>query len=182
MPLSPESSVKLTYEDYLLFPDDGQRHELIDGVHYVSPAPALYHQLVSGRLHGELYQLVAKAKLGNVYSAPTDVELGRHDIVQPDLVIVSAARKEILTDSRVLGAPDLVVEVLSPSTGARDRAQKLRAYERTGVAEYWIVDPKLRVIDQYGLEQRKYAHLGRFDATITSKSFPTVTLDLHEIW
>ncbi|MFN0058989.1 MAG: Uma2 family endonuclease, partial [Planctomycetota bacterium] len=149
MPLVPESRVRLTYADLLEFPSDGNRHEILDGVHYVSAAPATYHQLVSSRLHGELHVQVVVPGRAHVFSAPTDVELGAHDIVEPDLLLVSLKRAEIIHPSRIVGAPDLVIEILSPSTRRIDLGKKRERYERCGVGEYWVVDPERRVVDQY---------------------------------
>jgi Uma2 family endonuclease len=142
--------VKLTYDDYLLFPeDDGQRHELIDGVHYVSPTPLLRHQRISGRLYLAISNWVAERRNGEIFYAPLAVILSKFDVVEPDLLYVSPERKSILTDQWVSGAPDLVVEVGSPSTSRRDETIKRRLYERSDVREYWIVDPKSDAIRVY---------------------------------
>lgn len=182
MPLWPESAVKLTYEDYLEIPEDGKRHEIVDGVHYVNAAPATYHQLVSSRLTIELGVKIMKAGLGTVLAAPTDVELSRHDIVQPDLLAVRRNRSEIIRPSRVFGAPDLLVEILSPSTRNYDRVQKSARYAACGVAEFWVVDPETRSVDQYCLAGATYAHTGRHERSISLASFPGVTIDLNEVW
>ena len=185
MPLSPESAAKLTYEDFLQFPEDGKRHELIDGVHYVNAAPVPYHQLLSGRLFAELYLQIAKTRIGTVFAAPIDVELSRHDVVEPDLLVISAENSRIIGAQRIQGAPDLVVEILSPSTSSYDRRQKFDLYERARISEYWIVDPESSTIDQYWLDHERYAHVGRFgrsDQRLASKRFAAVVIDLREIW
>jgi Uma2 family endonuclease len=136
------SATGLTYEDFVLFPDDGKRHELIDGEHVVKPSPSTRHQLVLRNLDRALDRFVHERALGRVVFAPLDVVLSRHDVVEPDLLYISADRASILTAANVQGAPDLVVEVLSPSSRRQDEVLKRDLYERGGVAEYWIVDPE----------------------------------------
>ncbi|MBV8199791.1 MAG: Uma2 family endonuclease [Acidobacteria bacterium] len=152
---------KLTYEDYAAIPDDGQRHEIIDGGHYVTPAPSLHHQRRSSDLHLILAPFVREHQLGEVLYAPADVCLSPHDIVQPDLFFVSTARLAILTDANVAGAPDLVIEILSDSTRRRDQTLKRDRYEQLGVNEYWLIDPRHQAVRIF----RRNQH-GRFDAPI----------------
>ena len=135
------SRIKLTYDDFVLFPDDGKRHELIDGEHYVTPSPVTKHQRIVVRLVTALGSFLENKPLGEIFAAPFDVILSRADVVQPDILYVSRDRSEIVTDPNVQGAPDLVVEVLSPGTRRRDLGIKRRLYERSGIREYWIVDP-----------------------------------------
>ena len=134
--------VKLTYDDYLLFPDDGKRHELIDGEHYVTPSQNLRHQEISGRLHLLIGSWLESHPIGRVLYAPLDVIFSHFDVVEPDLLYASHTRaREIMTGNWVRGAPELVVEIRSPSTRTREETIKLRLYERFGVLEYWVVDP-----------------------------------------
>ena len=140
------SATKLTYEDFVLFPDDGKRHELIDGEHYVTPSPGRRHQEVLANLVRILSPIVHERRAGHVFFAPFDVVFTRHDVVEPDLLFITAARSAILTDANVQGAPDLVVEVLSPSSRRQDEILKRDLYERGGVAEYWIVDPEAETV------------------------------------
>jgi Uma2 family endonuclease len=150
--------VKLTYDDFLLFPDDGQRHELIDGEHYVTPSPASVHQRIVGNIHFRMRQFLETHPAGEVFLAPFDVVFGEHDIVEPDLLYISMSRRdEILTKQHVRGVPDLVIEVGSPGTRKRDETIKRRLYERTGVAEYWVVDPELEVIRVYRRDEGNYS-------------------------
>ncbi len=136
-------SWQLTYEDLASFPEDGRRHELIEGEHHVTPAPSLRHQQAVGSLGANLHRYAATSGFGTLFFAPVDVVLSDIDVVQPDLVWVSSSRAEILTDANIQGAPDLVVEVLSPGTRRVDELTKRKLYERHGVLEYWIVDPEL---------------------------------------
>jgi Uma2 family endonuclease len=141
--------VRLTYDDYLLFPEDGRRHEILDGEHYVTAAPYIRHQIVQQRLNFALSRIVEPAGLGQILSEPVDVLLSRHDIVQPDLLFIARERLGILTRRNVQGAPDLVVEILSSSSQRIDREIKREAYERAGVSEYWLVDPELDTVTVY---------------------------------
>ena len=142
--------LKLTYDDFVLFPDDRNRHELIDGEHYVTPCPNLKHQVVSGNLYLLIGSWLETHPIGRAFFAPFDVVLSKFDVVEPDLLYFSNERAaEVLTPKNVQGAPDLVVEIVSPSTRKRDATIKRRLYERFGVSEYWIVDPEVDVIRIY---------------------------------
>jgi Uma2 family endonuclease len=146
----PAPDVKLTYDDFLLFPDDGKRHELIDGEHYVTPSPNTRHQRISGRLHLLIGNWLEAHPVGQLFYAPFDVVFSNFDVVEPDLLYMSNARAtEILTVKHVSGVPELVIEIGSPGTRKRDETLKRRLYERTGVTEYWVVDPDLDAIRVY---------------------------------
>ncbi len=141
---------RLTYDDFVLFPDDGKRHEIIDGEHYVTPAPNRRHQRLVGRLHLAIARhLEAQPHVGEVFLAPFDVVLSYHDVVEPDLLFIAGDQVEILTEKNVQGPPALVIEVLSKSTRKRDAQIKRRLFERTGVREYWLVDPQLDTIQVF---------------------------------
>src|SRR5213083_1303169 len=130
----------LTYEDYCTLPDDGLRYEIIDGMLFAEPSPRRAHQKAVGNLFTILHAWVRAHDLGEVYVAPFDVLLDPSTTVEPDLVFVVRDRLEIVADRGVEGAPDLLVEVLSPGTARRDRVRKLNAYARLGVRHYWLVD------------------------------------------
>jgi len=140
---------RLTYDDLVALPDDGLRHELIDGEHYVTPAPNLKHQTVSLNLTVALANFIRAHDTGRLFAAPTDVVFSPTDVVEPDILFVSRERLRLLTDLNIQGAPDLVIEILSPSTRTRDEGIKRRLYERMGVREYWLVDPLLETIHVY---------------------------------
>lgn len=145
-----ERDTRLTYDDFVRFPDDGLRHELIDGVHYVTPSPVTRHQQLSGRLHLAIGSyLEAHPEAGHLFYAPFDVIFSRWDVVEPDLIFVAADQLEILTDANVNGAPALVIEILSPGTRKRDLGIKRELFDRGGVREYWVVDPKLEDVAVY---------------------------------
>ena len=141
--------VKLTYEDFLLFPDDGQRHELIDGEHFVTPCPNTRHQAISGNLHWIMRGYLEARPGGRIFYAPFDIVFSFFDVVEPDLLYISLERAQVLTDKNVRGAPDLVIEILSESTRKVDETIKRRLYDRFEVAEYWIVDPELETVKVY---------------------------------
>jgi Uma2 family endonuclease len=165
-----DPTVRLTYEDYLLIPEDGRRHEIIDGEHYVSAAPFLPHQDLVLWLGAELLSFLKGQGLGKVYVAPVDVLLSPHDVVQPDVVFVSQERSRILTRNKIQGAPDLLVEVLSDSTRKIDEGIKLRRYEHFGVREYWLVDPRSESVRIYRLTEsgfQRAASLAKGDALST---------------
>jgi len=181
------AATKLTYEDYLGFPEDGLRHEIIDGEHYVNPAPNLRHQRISGKVFGFLWVFLRSRPIGEVFSAPFDVVLSGQDVVQPDLLYVSKERTEIFTEKNVQGAPDLVVEILSQSTRREDEKIKLRRYELFGVREYWIVDPELELIKVYRPgDDRRYVRVAELsnDAgdALTTPLLPGFNVALAEIF
>lgn len=136
------SDRRLTYDDFLLFPDDGLRHEIIDGVHYVTAAPNLRHQDLIGRLFMALGNFLASHPgSGRVFLSPVDVIFTVHDIVEPDLVFVAADQLAIMTEQNIQGVPAILVEVMSKSSRRRDERIKKELFDRGGVREYWIVDP-----------------------------------------
>lgn len=154
----------LTVDDYFSAKDE-TRWELIDGQSYdMSPAPALRHQSISGRIHVSLAAALRLQRSGDgapptecrVFSAPLDVVLNRNTVVHPDLVVVCDAAK--LANGRYVdGAPDLVVEILSPQTAKKDRLTKRLVYQTAGVPEYWIIDPAGNTLEQYLLENGIYS-------------------------
>ena len=149
-------SSQLTYEDYLLFLDDGKRHEIINGDHFVTPAPKTKHQKVSFNLTVALGSFVKQRGLGLVLVAPSDVILSDENVVQPDLLFVSTARATIVTEDNIRGAPDLVVEIISETTRKKDEVTKRKLYERFGVQEYWVVDPELETVKIFRRTQQGY--------------------------
>jgi len=183
----PRPELKLTYEDYLCFPDDGKRREIIDGELYVTAAPNLKHQSISINLASALKLFLDQARLGRVFAAPTDVVLSEVDVVEPDILFVSKERAERLTESNVQGAPDLVVEILSPSTRRTDERIKLKRYERFHVREYWIVDPELEIVKVYrrgakaGLERVAELAQEAGDA-LTTPLLPGLTIPLAKVF
>lgn len=135
-------------------PDDGKRYEAIDGELYVTPAPRPPHQWVSMNLAAALWDLLVRPGHGRVFAAPVGVEFIRtEEGVQPDLLFVSTERLWIITEDSIQGPPDLVIEILSPSTARRDRTVKLDLYRRQQVPEYWIVDLDAKTIEVWRLAE-----------------------------
>lgn len=181
---------RLTYADLVAMPEDGKRHELIDGEHFVTPAPATRHQLVLGHLYLDLAGYVEANGLGQVFFAPLDVVLSDYDVVEPDLLFVSTERLERIGRAYVDAAPDLVVEVLSPGTRRIDATKKLRLYEKFGAAEYWMIDPEAEWVEVYrassaggqGLHQAARLLRERGDGPLTSPLFPGFALQLDRLF
>jgi len=141
------ADTRLTYDDFVLFPDDGKRHEIIDGEHYLTPTPNVRHQRLVMRLSVKISNYLAEHPgVGEVFGSPLDVVLSLYDVVEPDLLFVAGDQSAILTEKNVQGPPALVVEVLSKSSRKRDAQIKRRLFERTGVREYWLVDPELDTV------------------------------------
>lgn len=151
------------YEEYLQLPDDGKRYEIIEGVLYVANAPTIEHQYAVSKILFYLQFHTIADDLGMVLTAPIEVHLSEATRpVQPDVLFIRKARQSILTAQFCDGAPDLIVEVISPSSIRLDRQIKYRAYEQHGVTEYWLVDPKLRGVEIYRLVDGEYALLGQY--------------------
>jgi Uma2 family endonuclease len=181
------TGVKLTYEDFLLFPDDGKRHELIDGEHYVTASPNTKHQRVSGNLYWLVRSYLEKHPLGRVYYAPFDVVYSNFDVVEPDLLYISNERAAaILTPQHVRGSPELIIEIGSPSTRRRDETIKRRLYERSDAIEYWVVDPDLDVVRVYRRNGGPFARPIELSLeagdVLTSPLFPGMEMPLGEIF
>jgi Uma2 family endonuclease len=165
-------------------PDDGKRYEVIDGQLYVTPPPVLEHQGAAGVLYLYIGPYVRQRQLGRVYIAPVGVVLDDENGLQPDLVYVSRERLEILSRRGIEGAPDLVVEILSPSTRARDRGIKLRRYAASGVPHYWIVDPRSRELEARRLTEHGYELTGKFGpgSVFRPDLFPDLEIPIDELW
>jgi Uma2 family endonuclease len=140
------SEIKFTYEDYLLLPGE-KRYELIDGDLHMVPAPRTFHQLVSVEIMEALNRFVREQGLGRVFSAPCDVYFSRQDVVQPDILFIASNRLGVIKENYIQGAPDLVIEILSPSSEEMDRQLKRKLYALHGVREYWIVNPDAKSIE-----------------------------------
>ena len=179
----PNPHVKFTYVDYLNAPED-KRYELLDGDLVMTPAPGERHQSVSLWLASKLFLFVTENRLGRVYAAPFDVVLSDTDVVQPDLLFVSNARAHVVTAANVQGAPDLVVEILSPSTADRDLTFKRRLYARHGVSEYWIVDTAAGAVTVLRLRAGAFEVVSEYGAgeTLTSPTLPGFELRIDDLF
>lgn len=181
------SALKLRYADLLAFPEDGKRHELIDGEHYVSAAPTLRHQTVLRNLFSALHGFVQPRRLGEVFFAPVDVLMSDHDVVEPDLLYVRRERQAILEERFVRGTPDLAVEVISPGSRRLDTVVKRRAYARFGIGEYWLIDPVAETVEVFrgaGEWPEPAIRLSRASGPqeLVSPLFPGLVLTLYQIF
>jgi Uma2 family endonuclease len=152
-----------TYADYAALPEDGKRYEIIEGVLYMPPSPNFSHQGANILFAHYLVVHVKLAGLGWVLAAPFDVELSPGNVVQPDILVVLKANEERIKPGKLVGAPDLVVEIASPGTASYDRREKQDAYASAGVPEYWIADPAAKTIEVLVLEQGAYKQKGVFE-------------------
>ncbi len=175
---------KLSFEEFRRLPLDGKRYELIHGEVRVTPAPVTRHQAVVQNLSGNLWPFVIKNRLGEVWTAPLDVRLGEDTALQPDLVFISDARAGIIQENWIAGAPDLAVEVLSPSTAAYDRATKLPVYAGAGVPEVWVIDSVAKTVDVLKLKNNKYSVEAALagNQILTSNLFPGWQLPLRDLF
>jgi Uma2 family endonuclease len=173
-----------TYLDYAALPDDGQRYEIVDGVLYMTPAPGTPHQHVSKWFVHYLTTHVELAGLGRVYHAPCDVELAPNVVVQPDIIVVLQANLNIITPTRLIGVPDLVIEILSPGSAGYDRRRKQDAYARAGLREYWLADPAARTVEVLRLEEGEYRSLGVFQgkALLPSTVIPNLPVMVEQFF
>ncbi len=171
--------VRLTYEDYRATPED-ERCELLDGDLIMVAAPNLKHQRVQFRLGRELGNFIVEHDLGEFFFAPCDVVLSDTDVVQPDLLFVSHQRQHLMSGGEnVQGAPDLVIEVLSPATAERDRGYKRELYGKHGVREYWLVDPMAETVTIHRQHNGVLAAAQTFNREHTLRSALLPGLDLH---
>lgn len=175
---------KLTYADLDLIPKEreGDRQELFDGELVVTPSPIPAHQLVTGNLLRGVGGHVVGNDLGRVYVAPIDVKFAPGSVAVPDLVFVRRERLEIVGAKAILGAPDLIIEVLSPSTKRRDLGRKKAMYERFGVPEYWVTSIDRRTITLFVLQNRRYEELTQGKDGPRSIVLPDLDLRWNDIF
>ncbi|SRR5581483_7336823 len=165
-------------------PDDGKRYEVIDGELYVTPPPVWKHQNGLANLFSILTAFIRAHDLGKIVPAPVGVVLDEHNGVQPDIVYISRERLGIISERGVEGAPDLVVEVLSPSTRARDKGVKMRRYAAAGISHYWLLDPRNDSLEAYRLGKQGYERVGRFGpgSVFRPALFPGLEIPIDDLW
>ena len=181
----PRKPEPFTYREYLLLPDDGRRHELIEGDFYVTPSPGTLHQTVSRRLQQLLMQQLEDTGIAQVFNAPMDVLLDDTTCLQPDIVVVRSGRVDLIQEANIRGVPDLVVEILSPSHPGNDRFLKRGVYARFKIPEYWIVEPSNGFVTVLrSSEPGRYDLEARFDraSTLTSEEFPELAVPLPRVF
>ena len=169
----------LTYDDLLQMPDDGQRYEIIDGELIVTPSPTANHQRVLVQLIRLLDAFVLEHGGGELFVAPFDIQLGYHDIVEPDLLFIASEQGRVPGEHHKFeGSPDLVVEIISPSSRQTDRVKKMALYARSGVQEYWIADPVERTLVVNVLEGQTYRPAPpNAEGWLASRVLPGLRLD-----
>jgi len=161
-----------TFEDWEKLPDDGYRYEVIDGVLYMTPPPNFVkHQRPAGRLYSAMSAFVNARRLGEAGIAPTGIRLPTQPVpVQPDIFFIAAGRADVQIGHYVEGAPDLVVEILSPSNWMYDRQEKFKVYQDAGVREYWIIDPRAQTVEVFTLQDGAYTLVNRWGAGARAQS------------
>ena len=180
-----ETTIKFSYQDYQNLPEsETKRYELLEGELVMVPAPTWFHQSLSRVLFKLLDRFVDQHKLGEVRYAPLDVVLSEHDVVQPDLIYLSQEHLSLVREGAVQGAPDLVVEVLSPATAGRDRTVKRTLYARSGVSEYWLVYPERQAIEVLTLSAEGYQLAGCYehDQTLRSPLLSGLAIPLSRVF
>ncbi len=172
--LASPSGGHWTVADYAQLPDDGPRYELLHGDLRMAPAPNIGHQTTVVRIIHYFFSYIEAQGHGRVFTAPIDVELNSNTLVQPDLVVILQGSAAIITEQRIVGPPDLVVEVVSPSTASYDRREKRDAYAAAGVREYWLADPASRTVELLTLDGAVYRseHVYRGQAVMPSTVIP----------
>ncbi|MBI1850485.1 MAG: Uma2 family endonuclease [Planctomycetes bacterium] len=182
MSLVRNGQTLLTYSDYARIPEDGRRHEIIGGVHHVTPSPNRKHQRVSRWIFAQLFDQIERRRLGEVVYARMDVVLSPIDVVQPDILVVLDDMRKIANPKNVQGAPNLVVEITSPSSRKRDLEVKRSLYASKGVPEYWIVHTNRNVVEKLVLGKRGYRRRGTYRKQIEFSGLPNVVVDLGQVW
>lgn len=182
----PQDTRSYTYQDYLQMPDEpGYSFEILDGVLIKEPAPNVPHQRVSRRLQRILEDYFWEMDpTGEVLNAPLDVTFGEKNVVQPDLLYISGAQGDIVQHTRIDGPPTLVVEILSPSTGRKDRLQKMRVYQVAGVRHYWLVSPEDKTLECFSLKDGRYTLVasGLDEDTVEHPGFLGLSISLDALW
>ena len=173
-----------TYDDYAALPDDGQRYEIVNGVLVMAPAPTPEHQDIVGMIFHYLLIHVKFVGLGRVFMAQIDVALSPENTFQPDVVVILNAHLDRVGEKKIIGAPDLAVEVASPGTVLYDRITKYEKYARAGVQEYWIVNIKAKTIQVLVLEDGEYRSLGVFrgEQTLPSRIVPDLPVAVERFF
>jgi len=177
------ANVRFNYDDYLQLPED-KRYEILDGELFVVPAPNIRHQTMVKRITMALIRQLEEKGIGDVFLAPCDVVFSEENVLQPDVLFVQKERHGIIGEMNVHGAPDLIVEILSPATRGKDLEIKKKIYAAYGVQEYWIVDPEAATIEVLAWSESGYVSAGRYDASqrLSSPLLPELVLPLGEIF
>lgn len=177
------TTIRFTADHYRALPEDAPRMELLDGEYEMTPAPSPRHQAIVMNFSGLLWTFFGANPIGRVFGSPIDVYLGESDVVQPDLVVLLKDRYGRIGDRGITGAPDLVVEVLSPNTSVRDLTLKKEIYARAGIPEYWLADPKAATITVHRLQEKSEApRIFRKGDAISSRLLPGFVARVDEVF
>ncbi|MEW5694303.1 MAG: Uma2 family endonuclease [Candidatus Hydrogenedentota bacterium] len=175
---------KWTYQDYVQFPDNGKRYQIIQGEVYMSPAPVPYHQRIIRKLGKIIDEFITRSNLGEVFYAPCDVVFSDENVVQPDIFFISTAKLSIITDKCIEGVPDLIIEITSPYTQKIDKLLKKRLYEIYRVQEYWIVDVDKKTLQIFSHTGKAYEEIGNYKVgdIVRSELLKDIAFSLTEIF
>jgi Uma2 family endonuclease len=184
--MAPQTSTRMTYQDYVDLPDDGKHYELIEGELILNPAPVPRHQMIGGNIYHAIRTYLDQHPGAKVFYSPIDIMLSDDNVLEPDVVVIGAARLAIIGRTNVQGPPNLVVEILSDRTRRRDETVKRKLYERHGVDEYWIVDPAIDAIKIYRRSGAAFERVAEISVetggTITSPLLPGFALDVNVVF
>lgn len=182
--IPPAGRLKLNYEDYQVLPDDGKRYEILTGDLVVTPAPTPRHQSISKEIEFYLVTCLEKKGAGKVFDAPIDVVFAEDTIAQPDILFIVTERLNIIGERFIQGPPDLIIEILSPSTRRRDMRTKSVLYAQFNVPHYWVVDPDLDCIELFQLQGQRYASMAKFTKpdVLVSETFAELRIPLVEVF
>ncbi len=181
--MSEQVVLKWTYGDYLSFSGD-KRYEIINGERYMVPSPITYHQRILLRLGRIISEFVEREMTGEIFISPCDVVLSDENIVQPDILYISKNREKIITKKNIKGAPDLLIEILSRGTRKRDKIEKKKLYAKSGVTEYWVVDPDSKTLEVMISGKRGYTTVGVYGSreNLTSPMFKNLLINLEKVF
>ncbi|MFQ6090929.1 MAG: Uma2 family endonuclease [Candidatus Bipolaricaulia bacterium] len=180
----PKVQIKFTYKDYKSLPEsETKRFELWEGELVMVPSPTTYHQRISKRLEITLIEHIEGSGLGEVLHAPLDVILSEEIVLQPDIIFIAKEHSEIIAEEGIRGAPDLVVEILSPATAERDRTYKRTLYARYGIREYWLVDPREKTAEVLEWTESGYRRSGLYrDDEVLSSPLLDLEIELSQVF
>ena len=184
--MAPQTSTRITYEDFLELPDDGKQYELIEGELVLNPTPITRHQWIAGNIYHAFRNYLDEHDTGKAFMAPLDVVLAEDVVLEPDVMLIRHERSAIIGEKNIQGAPNIVVEVLSDSTRKWDEVVKRKLYERYGVDEYWIVDPVIDVVKIYRRDDTSFVRAAEISTEsggeITSPILPGFALDVNLVF
>lgn len=177
---------KLTYQEYLDIPEEpGYRFEILDGMLIKEPSPNVMHQRASRKLQRILEDYFWEVDSeGEIFNAPLDVTPLDYNVIQPDIFYVTGEQQLIVKDTRIDGAPELIVEILSPSSRRKDRLQKMQIYQRAKVKHYWLVDPQEKTLECFAWHDGVYALVasGMDEDVVEHPNFAGLSIKLKSLW